>query len=111
MELKILSEDSHLTKMAMAGKLDIQGEQAIGDDFRNALLRNNSNVLLDMTQVSYLASLGIRLLFKGAKDLAAQGKKLVVINPQPMVEDTLSSSGTAKFIPIAKSEEDALKLI
>jgi hypothetical protein len=36
---------------------------------------------------------------------------MVVINPQPMVEETLLNSGTAKLIPIARDETEALRLL
>lgn len=110
MELKVIQLDEGLTHLALSGKLDVVGEQKIGTDFRDLIETRKNNVIVDMSGVSYLASLGIRLLFAGAKFLAPEGKKLVVVNPQPMVEETLKTSGTVGLIPIAKSAEDALKL-
>ena len=72
---------------------------------------SSTSVLVDMSEVSYLASLGIRLLFAGAKSLASKGKKMVVLRPQPMVEDTLKTSGTVRLIPIVHDEDEALKLL
>ena len=111
MEIKQLGAGPDFFKIALIGKLDLEGENQIGEYFRSLMEDNPSNYLVDMSQVTYLASLGIRLLFMGAKSLAAAGKKLIVLNPQPMVEDTLLSSGTAKLIPIAKSEDQAKELI
>jgi anti-sigma B factor antagonist len=111
MELKVVRNDSRLTHIALAGKLDVAGEQAIGDQFRNLVESYQTSFLVDMSQVTYLASLGIRLLFAGAKSLAAQGNRMVVVSPQPMVEETLLNSGTAKVITIARDEAQALELI
>ena len=75
MELKVTQTDPNLTRIALAGKLDVDGEGQIGNQFRQIVEGSRWNVLVDLSQVSYLASLGIRLLFAGAKSLAASGKK------------------------------------
>ncbi|HTY26507.1 MAG TPA: STAS domain-containing protein [Desulfomonilaceae bacterium] len=111
MELRVMRSDSALTRIELAGKLDVEGEGQIGEQFRQVVQSSNMDVLVDMSQVSYLASLGIRLLFAGAKSLAAIGKKLVVLSPQPMVEETLLNSGTVKLIPIAQNEDEALRIL
>jgi anti-sigma B factor antagonist len=111
MQLTLDRSDGKVTRILLAGKLDVAGEEAIGDEFRRLIDAHNTHFLIDMSQVTYLASLGIRLLFAGAKTLAADGNKLVVLDPQPMVEDTLLSSGTAKLVPIAHGEDEALGLL
>jgi|GEM_PF-268337 len=108
MEFKVVKSDPGFTQVALSGKLDLAGEQEIGDRFRSLIESRGTSFLVDMSQVSYMASLGIRLLFGCAKTLAGRGRKLVVVNPQPMVKETLLSSGTAKFIPVVKSTEEAL---
>jgi len=111
MELKIVKGDSYLTQIELSGKLDVEGEGQIGDEFRRLVETRNTSFVVDMSQVTYLASLGIRLLFAGAKSLAAQNRKLVVFNPQPMVEETLMTSGTAKLVPVARDLDEALRIV
>jgi anti-anti-sigma factor len=111
MDLNVVKTDPNYIQIALSGKLDVEGEGQIGDEFRRLIGSNKSHFLVDMGNVSYLASLGIRLLFAGAKSLAAEGKKLVVINPQPMVEETLLNSGTARLVPIARDVSEATKLL
>jgi anti-anti-sigma factor len=111
MELKVAQSDPNLTRIALSGKLDVEGEGQIGDEFRQIVDGSHLNVLVDLSQVSYLASLGIRLLFAGAKTLAAKGKRMVVLDPQPMVKETLLNSGTVKLIAIAQDEEEAKRLL
>ena len=111
MQLTLDRSDGIVTRVSLSGKLDVAGEEAIGDQFRRLIDSHDTHFLIDMSQVSYLASLGIRLLFAGAKALSADGKKLIVLDPQPMVEETLMSSGTAKLVPIAHGEDEALGLL
>jgi anti-sigma B factor antagonist len=109
MELKVVREDYDMIHIALSGKLDVPGEAAIGPEFRALTKDRGKATLVDMTEVTYLASLGIRLLFEVAKSLAAQKKKLVIYNPQPMVEEILLTSGTAKIIPIARDMSDIMQ--
>ncbi|MFH0821727.1 MAG: STAS domain-containing protein [Pseudomonadota bacterium] len=112
MEIKVVQADDTLTHIALAGKLDVAGEGEIGDMFRTVVAGGSlTGVIVDMAGVTYLASLGIRMLFEGAKALAPHGKKLVVVNPQGMVEETLRTSGTVKLIPIAATPEEAKGLL
>lgn len=111
MKLNVVTVETETTRIELIGKLDVAGEAEIGDQFRALVETNKTNFLVDMSQVTYLASLGIRLLFAAAKKLSEAGKKLVVLKPQPMVEETLETSGTVKLIPIAKDEESALKIV
>ncbi len=111
MELRIIAGDDKITQVALLGKLDVAGEQQIGDQFRELLEARNTSFIVDMSGVSYLASWGIRLLFAGAKSLAADQRKLVVVSPQPMVQEVLLTSGTVKVIPIVSNVDEALKLL
>ncbi len=111
MELGVDRTDEQLTRICLSGKLDVAGEQAIGDEFRNLIRSRNTHFLVDLSQVSYMASLGIRLLFAAAKALAQENRKLVILNPQSMVEDVLLTSGTARMIPIAHDEKEALGML
>jgi anti-sigma B factor antagonist len=111
MQLTMDRSDGKVTRIILLGKLDVAGEEEIGNEFRRLVESRDTHFLIDMSQVSYLASLGIRLLFAGAKSLAANGNKLVVLDPQPMVEEVLLTSGTAKLVPIAHGEDEALGLL
>lgn len=111
MELKVVDTKPGLTHISLTGKLDVEGEGQIGRHFEQLTSGASKPTVVDMSNVTYLASLGIRLLFTCAKSLAAEGKKMVVVNPQPMVEETLRTSGTAHLIPIARDVQEAFSIL
>ncbi|MDQ7781515.1 MAG: STAS domain-containing protein [Desulfomonilaceae bacterium] len=111
MDLKVVDINPGLTHISLTGKLDVEGEEQIGGQFEQLTSAAGKPTVVDMSNVTYLASLGIRLLFTCAKSLAAEGKKLVVVNPQPMVEETLRTSGTAGLIPIARDVREAYDIL
>jgi len=111
MDLKVVDIKPGLTHISLMGKLDVEGEEQIGQQFEQLTSGASKPTVVDMSEVTYLASLGIRLLFTCAKSLAAGGKKMVVVNPQPMVEETLRTSGTITLIPIARDVEEAYGIL
>ena len=111
MELRVVENTGQYTHVALSGKLDVEGEGKIGTEFEGLTAHTGKATIVDMAGVTYLASLGIRLLFKCAKSLAAQGQRMVVLNPQPMVEETLMTSGTAQLIPVVRTLDEALAIL
>lgn len=111
MELKVVDTNPGLTHVSLTGKLDVEGEEQIRGQFEQLTAGASKPTVVDMSHVTYLASLGIRLLFTCAKSLASEGKKMIVVNPQPMVEETLRTSGTAKLIPIVSDVDEAYGML
>ena len=63
-----------------------------------------------MSDVSYVASLGVRHLVMAAKTLDRGGGKLVLFSVTGPVAEILETMGITDLIPMAPSEADALTL-
>jgi anti-sigma B factor antagonist len=92
--------DDHMVKVALDGRLDVLGTQAIDMKFTALTATKKAAILVDMTNVSFLASIGMRTLLSCAKAAANRGGKMVLLNPQPLVKDVLDRSGVAILIPL-----------
>jgi anti-anti-sigma factor len=57
-------------------------------------------MLVDLSEVDFLASIGIRLLTLTAKSVASRGGKMALVNPIPDVEQVLDVTGIPGIIPI-----------
>ena len=111
MELKIIKADEDLTHLALSGRLDVVGEREVGVRFKAYTAARKKSALIDLSGVTFLASLGIRMLFLSAKSLAGAGERMVVLNPQPLVEETLRTAGLTELMPIAQSVDEALEIL
>jgi anti-sigma B factor antagonist len=67
--------------------------------------------MVDLAEVSYIASFGISMLVSAAKDIERHGAKMVLINPTPQVRKTMEISSLHSVIPIATAEMAALELL
>jgi anti-anti-sigma factor len=106
MQITIVDDAGSTAKVILNGKLDISGADKISLPLAT-LAGGKSGVLVDMTAVTFLASIGIRHLVAASKALTRRGGRLVLLNPNPMVTDVLTTSGVAELMTIARSDAEA----
>lgn len=100
MELEIVDLPSGVKQLALRGRLDIQGTNAIDNKFAFAVTTSKAPVLVDLTAVDFIASIGIRLLLQNAKALKSRGGNLALYKPQPLVAEALTTAGIDLLIPV-----------
>ena len=91
----------------MRGRLDTAGAVQLGLPF-NRLATEKRKVLVDLSNVSFLASYGIRVLLVGAKIVDSKNGKLVLSSPDTNVAKVLMTAGIDQVIPIFDSESNAI---
>jgi anti-anti-sigma factor len=89
-----------ITRIILSGKMDITGVQDVDIKFTALTATKKGGFIVDLSQVVFLASIGIRTLLLNAKAAGRRGGKMVLFNPQPLVENVLKTSGIGPLIPI-----------
>jgi anti-sigma B factor antagonist len=107
MELKYSELDHNIRLIKLSGKLDILGTGEIETKFAGYCTGEKPRVLVDLSGVDFLASIGIRLLNLNAKAIASRGGKMVLLNPIPDVKTMLEITGIPAIIPIYDTLESA----
>jgi anti-anti-sigma factor len=82
------------------GALDMNGTYAIEVEFVRRCAGENVHVLVDLSKVDYISSIGIPMLINSAKLVARQGGKMALLRPQKAVQDILEIAGISLIIPI-----------
>ena len=91
--------DGEITRVILDGRLDIQGAAAI--DLRMNVIGGSSKFLLiDLTKVTFLGSMGLRSLIIPAQAVSRRGGKVALFGPVPMVEEVLTSANIDQIISI-----------
>ena len=93
--------------MRLAGRLDIAGAGAVDLPFAAHLSNRKGPVVVDISGVSYLASLGVRTLLVNARTLAGRGSQLRLAAPNDDVRAVLEALSLEAVLPIYDSVEDA----
>ena len=109
MEMRLSEVEDNAVKVTLHGRLDTTGVSGIETRFAAATARKNA--LVDLTEVSFLASMGIRMLISAARTLRQSGHKLVLVGPQSLVGEVLENAGLGQIVPIAADERAALQLL
>ena len=99
MELKIEDLPGRITKAALSGRFDTMGAIAIELPF-NTLANERLTLVVDLSNVSFMSSYGIRVLLRGAKIAKSKGAKLVIFCPDTTVRKVLNIAGTSDLIPV-----------
>ncbi len=96
-----------ITKVILDGRLDIEGAAAV-DLKMNVIAGSKKAVLVDLQQVSFLGSMGLRALVAPARAIKSRGGKIVLFGPNEMVEQVLKTSGIDTLIPVHHELQSAL---
>ena len=103
--------ENQITRIAFAGRMDLAGIQEVERELSKYTALPNVRLLVDLSRVSYLASIGVRALVVSARALRSSAGRMVVFNPQPCVHDVLKLTGTDLLIAIHFELEAALRAL
>jgi anti-anti-sigma factor len=109
--LTVIRADETLTHVAIVGRLDIQGVNRIQDQFVFNTTSRRRATLVDLSEVTFIASLGMGMLIGAAKALQREGTRMVLVAPRELVQRALESAGIHQVIPIVGQEDEAFQLL
>jgi anti-sigma B factor antagonist len=110
MELTTEKLANGVTKVNLSGRLDIIGAQQIDLQF-SVVSGSQLKVIVDLEQVSFLASMGIRTILIGAKAVKAKGGRMVLLKPTPDVEKVLTTTAIDTLISIVHDLDAAIGVV
>jgi len=106
-EFEDVSDD--VRRVTLSGRLDIQGTSEIELKFTAYAASAARRIIVDMTKVNFLASIGIRAIITNAKALQMKGGKMVLlVTPSSTVEKTLETTGVDTVVPMFSDNDSAV---
>jgi anti-sigma B factor antagonist len=101
MELEARELEPGILGISLSGKMDAAGTQQIDLKFTALTATTKTAVLVDLSKVTLLASIGIRTLVTNARAQKRRGGSMVLYQPTDLVETVLRTTGIDAIIPIA----------
>jgi anti-anti-sigma factor len=98
-------------RVVLVGRLDTKGVGIVETSFGAAIVPNGKNTIVDISQVTFLASMGIRMLISTTRALSRKGGKLVMYGAGIGVKDVIESTALTDLIPLASNEGEALNWV
>lgn len=107
MKMTVKETDDELLVISLEGRLDLEGTQEIDQKFSFQATTQARRIVVDLSAVTFLASIGIRTLLSAARGQSNRGGKLVLAGPAVMVRQTLETMGIDKVVPIFNDFDSA----
>lgn len=107
MELSIETLENGIRYVRLSGKMDIQGVNQVGDLLVEKIGCSGDATVVDLEEVDFIASLGMRTLLSTARGVANRSGKMVICNAQPLVKEALKVAGFETLIPMFNSLDEA----
>mgnify|MGYP001032182048 FL=1 len=93
----------------LEGRLDLNGTYSIEVQFVNRCAGDGVRVIVDLSGVDYVSSVGIPMLVNTAKSVVSRGGKMVFVSPQENVVKVLELVGVLQVIPIYADQKAAIR--
>ena len=108
MAIEFNDSPAGLRTVTIDGRLDITGTDAIANRFTALAATANRHVLVDLSRLEFLASIGIRSIISVAKALQLRGGQMaLLVEAGSRIEKTLSTTGVDALIPMFTERQQA----
>jgi stage II sporulation protein AA (anti-sigma F factor antagonist) len=91
-----------------SGRIDTENSKVLLEKITQVIDEGVHNLLLDLSAVPYINSLGLRTLITAAKRLANSGGKLVMAEVDVQVRKILEISGLTSVLGVHSTKDEAL---
>ena len=106
---ELIGESVH--KIKLSGRLDVAGVGQIETRFSGLTAAPRKSLIVDLSEVPFLSSLGIRLMLMCAKSVTKRGGRIAVLGPDENVRGVLVDAGIDKLIPIFSALNEAVAAV
>jgi anti-anti-sigma factor len=100
MKLETDEIEGGVVRVRLSGRMDIAGVDAIAMPFAALAATNDRRVIVDLSGVDFLASIGIRAILQNARAHRMRGGGMVLLAPPPLVDEVLRAAGVSNVVPI-----------
>ena len=84
-----------------SGELDLSSADQFSEKLRQAIRASSLGVILDLGEVTFIDSTGLRALISVATLCHGAGRELIVMRASEQVEYVIETSGVADLLPLA----------
>jgi anti-anti-sigma factor len=109
-EMHVEELEGGVTNIVLRGRLDSIGAETIEGPF-NAVAGAKRAIVVDLSQVTFLTSRGIRMLVFGARAVTNKGGKIVLSSPNEWVQFVLESAAIEQFIHVLFDRSAAIAAV
>ena len=107
MQIDVTELGAEVNRVALKGRLDAAAASAAELQFTALVSATGRSALIDMTEVPFVASLGIRMLLACARVLQRSGRQMVIFGASEAVTEVFDTVALGTIIPLTPDEGKA----
>ena len=107
MEINVKTVDQ-ATVVEIIGDIDGKTASQVQEEIL-PLVQPDSKILLDMSQVGYMSSAGLRLLLSTYRQVTSQKASIILVGVNEDIQDTMSATGFLRFFTLHDTVEAGLE--
>ena len=105
----VIKKEKGAVVVLLNGKLDAGSSPELEKEIDKLLTEGEKHLILDLAELGYISSAGLRVILAGSKKLKNNQGTLYVSSLGSMVREVFEVSGFSSIIPIFASSDEALK--
>ena len=95
----------------LSGRLDTAGVSRGETRFSAVAAQAGGRVVIDISEVSFLASLGVRMFITTARTLAAKNGRMALFAPTEAVADVIETTAMDDIVSVTQTLDEAVALV
>ena len=97
-----------ILSVVVSDRIDGSNAVAFEEAVRAAMEDGDRAMVMDLAELSYISSAGLRVLLSLAKDFSIRGGELVLCSLSDRIREFVEISGFDRIIPVRATRADAL---
>ncbi|NLO91666.1 MAG: STAS domain-containing protein [Elusimicrobia bacterium] len=106
LQVRAAEKKTGFFEITVAGRLDTTTYTQLEGQIK-VLVPSAAGIVLDMTQLEYISSMGLRVIFKAVKDMKAKGGVFLMSNMQPQIKKVFEIANALEKDSVFLSVEEA----
>lgn len=111
MDMDVTDLGNNTVRIALHGRLDTPGVDQIETRFSATIVPKGKHAIVDLSDVSFVASMGLRMFISVGRAVGGKHGKLVLLKPQGLVNEVFANAALSQIIPVVFDEQEALALV
>jgi anti-anti-sigma factor len=104
-----IGQEGEVTVARLEGEIDLSNAEPLRQQIADGVPNDSAGLVIDLTDVSYLDSSGLRLLFDLARRVERRQQRLATVIPRGSpVRDLIAIVGGASMLGVQETREEAL---
>jgi anti-sigma B factor antagonist len=100
MQMQIGDAGQGIVNVMLVGRLDTPGVSHVETQLTARVVPRGTRAIVDLSQVEFVGSLGIRMFITIARAAARNGGRVVLYGAQPMVAQVFETTSLNDIVPV-----------